>query len=166
MIESIMQALAGIPPEATAAILATLPLTELRGALPVALLVLELPNGSAYFWTVLGNLVPMFFIFWLLPIVITFARKQSGWLDNVLEKYFLKLKKKHGEKYSKWGAFFLMLFVAIPLPGSGVWTGSVLAVLFEIKPKLAMSYITIGLLIAGLLVMAITKGVFHGIQLV
>ncbi|MDG1949650.1 MAG: small multi-drug export protein, partial [bacterium] len=60
----------------------------------------------------------------------------------------------------------LLIFVAIPLPGSGVWTGSVLAVLFEIKPKLAMSYITIGLLIAGLLVMAITKGVFHSIQLI
>jgi uncharacterized membrane protein len=166
MIETIIEALGGLPPELIAAILATLPITELRGALPVALLALELPNWTAYFWTVAGNLVPMFAIFWLLPIVITFARKQSGWLDNALEKYFSKLKKKHGDKYSKWGAFFLMIFVAIPLPGSGVWTGSVLAVLFGIKPKLAMSYITIGLLIAGLLVMGITKGVFHGIQLV
>lgn len=166
MIETIIEALGGLPPELIAAILATLPVTELRGALPIALLALELPNWTAYFWTVLGNLVPMFAIFWLLPIVIRFARTQSGWLDNALENYFSKLKKKHGDKYSKWGAFFLMIFVAIPLPGSGVWTGSVLAVLFGIKPKLAMSYITIGLLIAGLLVMGITKGVFHGIQLV
>lgn len=160
----ILEMIQGIPDPLTAALLATLPVTELRLALPIALVALQMHPVAAYIATVLGNLVPLVAVFWLLPPVLQFTLRYVPRINTVLDAYFARLMNKHGEKYSKWGAFFLFLFVAIPLPGTGVWTGSVLAVLFRIKPKLAATYIVLGLLTAGLIVMGITLGVFTGIQ--
>ena len=154
-----------LSPELVSALLASLPVTELRAALPVALLVFHLSPATAYVSTVLGNLIPIPLVFLLLPMVMKLIYTHIPKLDLFLNKRFDALKNKHGEDYSKWGSFFLFLFVAIPLPGTGVWTGSVLAVLFGIKPRSAILNIVAGLLTAGLLVLAITQGVFQGIIL-
>jgi uncharacterized membrane protein len=165
MIDGLLQALSGLSPELASALLASLPVGELRAALPVALLVFELDPVIAYIWTVIGNLIPILLVFGLLPPIMRLALRYAPGLNRKLETYFNKLSIKHGENYSKWGAFFLFLFVAIPLPGTGVWTGSVLAVLFRIRRTLAIAYIVAGLLVAGLLVLAITQGVFKGVHL-
>ncbi|KKW32157.1 MAG: hypothetical protein UY76_C0039G0004 [Candidatus Uhrbacteria bacterium GW2011_GWA2_52_8d] len=162
MIDFLIQFFGGISPELASALLASLPVTELRAALPIALLVFELDPFTAYFWTVFGNLIPILLVYLILPPLMMFALRYTPRLNRRLETFFDVLKTKHGDRYSKWGAFFLFLFVAMPLPGTGVWTGTVLAVVFRIKPTLAISYIVAGLLVAGLLVLAITQGVFRG----
>lgn len=165
MTEAFVGLLRSFPPELASLLLASLPVTELRAALPVALFVFGLDAPSAYIWTVLGNLIPLILVYALLPSLLAFALRFAPGLNHRLEAYFEKLKARHGEAYSKWGAFFLFLFVAVPLPGTGVWTGSVLAILFRIKPTLAVPFILAGLLVAGLLVLAIAQGVFAGITL-
>jgi uncharacterized membrane protein len=165
MISQITDYLANISPEIASALLATLPVTELRGALPIALVVFELNPIVAYVSTVIGNLVPMALIYLILPRLVVYARNNSKTLDLAFQNWFEKLKNNYGDNYSKWGAFFLLLFVAIPLPGTGVWTGTVLSILFDIKRELAIPYIVLGLLIAGLIVLGLTQGIFHGIQL-
>jgi uncharacterized membrane protein len=147
-----------LPPELASALLAALPITELRAALPLALTVFHLDPATAYIATVLGNLVPLVLIFALLPGIIRFAEAHSPWLKRVLDRYFRKLAHKHKKKFQRYGTFALVLFVMIPLPGSGVWTGSVLAILFGVRRDHAIPAIIIGLLAAGGLVMLITKG--------
>jgi len=166
MIETLIQTLGSISPELATAMLASLPVTELRAAIPVAVFVFKLSSAASYLWAVLGNLVPVALVFGLLPPAMRFALRYTPALNRRLETYFEKLKTKHGEKYSKWGAFFLLLFVSIPFPGTGAWTGSVLAVLFRIKRTLAIPYIVAGVFIAGLLILGITQGAFHGLRLV
>ncbi len=147
-----------LPPQLASALLAALPVTELRAALPLALTVFELDPVTAYISTVLGNMVPIFLIFALLPSVVRFAENHSPWLKNILDRYFRSLSKKHEKKFQRYGTLALVLFVMIPLPGSGVWTGSLLAILFDIKPKHAIPAIVAGLLAAGVLVLLITQG--------
>lgn len=165
MIDVLIHALSGISPELASALLASLPITELRAALPIALVVFELDPLVAYVSTVLGNLIPLILVFAFFPVFMKFVLRYAPKINVKIENHFLKLQKKHGDKYSKWGAFFLFLFVAIPLPGTGVWTGSVLAVLFKIKRTLAVPFIILGLLVAGLVVLGITQGAFHGLRL-
>ena len=165
MIDVIVNAVAQISPELASALLASLPVTELRAALPIALLVFKLDPVTAYVSTVLGNLVPILLVYIFLPPTMSFVLRYFPKINSRIEHHFEKLQKRYGDRYSKWGAFFLFLFVAIPLPGTGVWTGSVLAVLFKIKRTIAIPYIVLGLLVAGLLVLGITQGVFQGIQL-
>ena len=154
-----------LPPEMATALLAALPITELRAALPIALTFFDLNPYVAYVSSVIGNLAPLAVIYTILPRLITGATERIPALDKALNKWFEKLEKQYGENYSKWGAFFLLLFVAIPLPGSGIWTGTVLAILFNVKRELAIPYLTMGVMIAGLLVLGLTQGVFAGLQL-
>lgn len=151
--------IATFPPEIAAALLAILPLTELRFALPLAVTTLGLDPLPAYIWTVLGNLVPVVLVWLLLPPVISYARKHNEYLKHLLDEHFAKLEKKHKERFQKYGSLALFLFVAVPLPGSGVWTGSVLAILFRLDRKRALPAIIGGLLVAGIIVLLITQGV-------
>jgi uncharacterized membrane protein len=157
--DMLIKSISALPPEIASALLAILPFTELRAALPIALTVFNLDPGSAYIWTVLGNLVPVVLVWWLLPPFLVFAGKHSPWLKHVLDHYFAKLERKHHERFQRYGSMALFFFVSIPVPGSGVWTGSVLAILFRLERKRALPAIISGLLVAGVLVLLITQGV-------
>ncbi len=78
--------------------------------------------------------------------------RYSKFFNKFFTKLFNKTKNKHEEAIIKYGAVFLIIFVAIPLPGSGGWTGSLLAFLFGFKYWKAMGYITIGLTMAALII--------------
>jgi len=165
MIEILLHWFEAVPPELATALMAALPVTELRAALPVALTFFDLNPFVAYASAVIGNLVPVVFLYAVLPKMIVWATEHFPPLEKAMKVWFAKLERQYGENYSKWGAFFLLLFVAIPLPGSGAWTGTVLAILFNIKRELAIPYIVIGVMIAGLLIFGLTEGVFAGLQL-
>lgn len=158
IIETLITSLSSIPPELASALLAALPITELRGALPLAITVFELDPIVAYTATVLGNVIPLVLIFLFLPPFVRFAEARSPMLHQVLDKYFRYLLHKHKDRFHGYGSFALFLFVAIPLPVSGVWTGSVLAILFDIRRESAIVAILGGLLTAGLIVLLITRG--------
>jgi len=136
-------------PLATVA-LATLPILELRGALPVALLWPDpLPLWKAYPLAVFGNMLPIPFIIWLLEPATRFLRRwKLG--DRFVEWLFARTRRKgkNIEKYEMWG---LITFVAIPLPVTGAWTGSMAGHLFGLRWYKTLLACFIGVCIAGVI---------------
>ena len=132
-----------------------LPIIELRGAIPLGA-ALGLPWWENYLLAVIGNFIPA-------PFILLFIRKILEWMKKVrhLDKFALWLEKKADknkeriEKYSFWGLFTL---VAIPLPGTGAWTGSLVAALMHVKFPKAMLAVACGILAAGVIVTLISYG--------
>ena len=138
-------------------IVAMLPIVELRGAIPIGVGALGLPIPLAAFVSLWGNMLPV-------PFVILFARRVFAWMRNKSKRLgaFADLlenraKAKGASLYRK-GLIGLMIFVAIPLPGTGAWTGAMIAALLDIRLKAALPTIGAGVLIAGIIVSVITYG--------
>ncbi|TAL49991.1 hypothetical protein EPN81_04095 [Patescibacteria group bacterium] len=165
MIDTLLMWLEGFPSELVAFVLAIMPVTETRLALPVAIFVLHLSPWVAFISTLLGNLFPMPFIFALLTPTLKIIHRQFPRIDQWFVTWRETQVKKFGERYSKWGAFFLFLLVVAPGPGTGVWTASALAVIFDIDRRLAAVSIISGAFIGTLTILAVTQGVFTGLQL-
>ncbi len=165
MIETLLHWLNGLPAELIAFVLAAIPVTETRLALPVAVFVLQLSPWVAFVSTLAGNLFPMPFIFLLLTPALRIIHQTIPRLDQWFVTWRETQVKKYGEKYSKWGAFLLFLLVVAPGPGTGVWTASALAIIFAIDRRLAALSIISGALIGTLTILAVTQGVFTGLQL-
>lgn len=165
MIETVLTWLHGFPPELAAAMLAALPVLETRVALPIAIFALELPPMAAFLSTLAGNLFPVPFIFFFLKPSLAAIHRHVPRLDQWFLSWRGKQEKKFGASYSKWGAFFLFLIVVIPGPGTGVWTASALAVLFQIDLRLSALSIASGAFVGGLTILAVTQGVFVGLHL-
>ncbi len=147
------------PPQLATLFIAMLPLGEINGALPVALLYYKLDPVSAYIFAVIGNTIPAFFILGLLGPLSGYlierfeiARRFFTWLFN-------RTRHKFTGKYERWGAVALISFIAIPVPGAGAWTASVAAFLFGIPKKRALVYIFLGDVVAGFVVMGMTLGI-------
>lgn len=142
-------------------IIAMLPVSELRGAIPVALGAYKMTVISAYFWAVVGNMISVLFLLWFLPSLSKFLMNKWIWADKFFNWIFERTRKKTEEKIKKYGMPALILFVAIPLPFTGAWTGSIAAFLFGIPMKKALPLIFIGVLIAGVVVTLGTVGVIN-----
>ncbi len=136
-------------------ITASMPIFELRGAIPLAIY-LGLPPLLAYIISVLGNLLPIPFLLIFLDKIRSTAKKYE-FTSGVLE-LFEKRALKNKEIIDKYGYFGLTLFVAIPLPVTGAWTGCLLSSLLYLEPKKALIYIALGVAIAGLVVLSSTLG--------
>ncbi|OIP80409.1 ligand-binding protein SH3 [Candidatus Peregrinibacteria bacterium CG22_combo_CG10-13_8_21_14_all_44_10] len=145
-------------------ILAMLPVTELRGAIPYAILELEMAPIPAFISAVLGNIFVSIIILKLLGPVSDFFREHSAFFENFFDKLFKKTHNKHAHKFVLYGEIFLVLFVMIPLPGSGAWTGSLLAFLLGLKFRTSFPLITLGVVLSGVIVTLISTGVLAGLQ--
>jgi len=139
--------------------LAALPLTELRGSIPFGVSVFGLSIWSAFLFSVIGNILPVPFIFYFLPKVLSWAERHWPWLHRFLTVYLEKKRVKFQSSYDKYGALALAIFVAIPLPMTGAWTGAALAVLFKIKAKYSFPAVVVGVIVAGVIVSLIVSGV-------
>ena len=129
-------------------LISMVPIIELRGAIPAAA-VLEVPWYFAYPAAVIGNLLPV-------PFILFFIEKIFAWMKKV--RLFPKLihwleekAQKGAAKVEKYALFGLFLFVALPLPGTGAWTGSLIAALFHMNKKWSILSITLGVLTAGVI---------------
>ena len=135
---------------------AMLPVLEIRGAIPVGV-ALGLDPWLAFVVGFVGNMLPIPFLILLTRKVIEWLKKHkilikfTRWLENKGSKGVQKVKK-----YSFWGLFIL---VAIPLPGTGAWTGALVASLLDMRLKRALPAIAMGVAVAGLIVLAVTYGV-------
>ena len=135
---------------------AMLPILEIRGAIPVGV-ASGLDPWLAFAVGFVGNMLPI-------PILILLTRKVIEWLKkhNMLVKLTAWLESKGSkgaqkvQKYSFWGLFIL---VAIPLPGTGAWTGALVASLLDMRLKRALPAIAMGVVVAGLIVLLVTYGV-------
>ena len=145
-------------------LLSMLPLTELRGAIPYAIGILEMDPYQAWLWAILGNIFVAVLLLKLLGPISKILRKYSKWFDNFFEKLFKKTHSKHAHKFIIWGEIFLIIFVAIPLPGSGAWTGSLVAFLLGIEFWKSLFLISLGLILSGTLITLAVTGVLSGLQ--
>lgn len=133
------------------------PVIELRGAIPVGL-GLGLPFYAVFVTALMGNLLPV-------PFLILFTRRVFEWLrrkSGLLERFVSRLERKAESKEAllkKYELLGLCILVAIPLPGTGAWTGSLVAAVFDIRLKYAFPVIALGVLIAGVIVSLVTYGV-------
>ncbi len=144
--------------ELTIALLAMLPVTELRLALPLGLTVCGLTPLSALFWSVAGNIVIATLLIYLLEPVVDFLRRHIQWVERILVKIFAHTRARHSAAWERWGALGLIALVAVPLPGSGGWTGVLVAYLFGMPRRTAVILIALGLIISGLIVLVLATG--------
>ena len=137
------------------------PLVELRGAIPVSQ-GFDLPIIRSYIICIVGNMLPV-------PVIYLFARKFLEWGQDKkfiggICSFFLVKGQKAGEKLEAKagkGLFVaLFLFVGIPLPGTGAWTGTLAASLLDMKFRDTVIAVMAGVLFAGLVMMALSMGVF------
>lgn len=149
--ENIIEFLEWLPPWAVVIFISIIPFVELRGAIPVALFVYNMPWWDAYFLAVIGNMIPVPIILRYLGNVERWLRKWNRW-DRFFTKLYSKTRARADEKIKRYEAIGVMFFVAIPLPFTGAWTGSLIAYLFDIKFKRALLVVFAGVLIAGVIV--------------
>lgn len=148
-----------LSPEAAVMIIAAIPIAELRAALPIALLIYKMPFWSAFFWSFLGNMFPIFFIVFLLRPAANFLIKHWGLARRFFNWWFDRVRRKFEKGVLKYGInLALVLFVAIPLPITGAWSGAVASFLFGIPPRRALILIATGVIIAGIIVGILTSG--------
>ncbi len=137
-------------------LLSMVPVIELRGAIPVGVS-MGLSHTSAMLMAILGNMVPV-------PFIILFIRKIFEWLSKKSEPLARMVKRLETRAEGKWDKvhkyqfFGLMLLVAIPLPGTGAWTGALVAALMNMRMRSAIPSILLGVILAGILVTGITFG--------
>lgn len=141
-------------------IISLMPILELRGGL-IAAALLGLEVVPAFIICLIGNLLPLPFILWFITPIFNWLKK-----TKYLNKFVTKLenkalaKKDKIEKAEFWG---LLFFVGIPLPGTGGWTGCLIASLINMDKKKAMLAATLGVLLAGLIVGTLSFGLLKGI---
>lgn len=135
------------------------PIVELRGGLPYGI-ALGLDYPLALTLAVIGNMVPVPFIIIYIRKVFVWIRCHMQWLDEFITKIERKAHLK-GQTVQKYGALGLYILVAIPLPGTGAWTGALVAVLLDMRMKKALPSIFFGVLTAAAIMTAVTYGVIH-----
>jgi uncharacterized membrane protein len=164
MVESIVEALRGIhlTPQWITFFIAALPIVELRLAIPWALAPASIFGGGlgwhqAFLWAICGNFVPIIPLLLVLSPITNWLRRWSIF-DRFFDWFFARTRKK-GKWIERYEALGLIIFVGIPLPGTGVWTGAVAAFIFGIHFRYALPCITLGMLLAATLVTLASLGV-------
>ena len=143
-----------------------LPIVELRGAIPFgAITGDELNIFLCYFASVIGNLFPI-------PFILLFIKKILEYMSNSKIKFFNKISnkliekaEKRSEKMNKGTFYGLFIFVAIPLPGTGAWTGALIAALMGMRFKKSMLAISLGVAVAGLIMVLGSYGVVSAFKI-
>jgi uncharacterized membrane protein len=141
----------GLTPELAVFLTSMLPIVELRGALPMAINLFHIPWPRAFIISLVGNLIPVPFILVLLgPSVRLLSRINC--MKAFFQWLFERTRKKGNRVIEKYEEIGLLFFVAIPLPGTGAWTGALIAFLFGLDFKKSVLVIAIGVFIAGIIV--------------
>lgn len=142
--------------EVAVAILSMLPIVELRGAIPVGV-ALSMPYRKTFLLSFIGSSIPAFFIIWLIGYIFLFLRR-INFFDRLINKITIRTMKRR-DQIDKYGYLGLFLFVAIPLPGTGVWTGSLLSHLLGMNKLKSLVAVILGNLTAGIIVLSISAGI-------
>ena len=161
MIQAVLTSLSSLPKEIVITIIAALPVLELRGAIPIGLS-MGVEVKKVLFFSIIGNLIPVVPILFLLEPVSEYLRR--FWLFRKFFEWLFARTRKRSDLIEKYEFLGLMLFVAIPLPITGVWTGCVAATLLKIRLRYALLAITLGVFIAAFIVTAVSlagKGFFY-----
>ncbi len=137
-------------------IISMIPVIELRGAIPIGV-GLGLSHAEAMGISIIGNMLPVPFIILFIRPIFRWMTRKSGKLARLAEKLETKAEGKW-DKIHRYQFFALTIFVAIPLPGTGAWSGALIAAVMNMRLRNALPSILLGVLIAGILVSGITYG--------
>ncbi len=162
LINAIIGALGGkVGKEAIVFLISMVPILELRGALLVAGPLLGVPVSRAIPICIIGNIIPVPFILLLITPIFSFLKK-TKYLKPMVHRLEAKAmsKSEQIEKYEFWG---LVLFVGIPLPGTGAWTGSLIAALLGVKFRKAFPAVLIGICMATVIMWFISYVLLGGV---
>lgn len=140
-----------------------IPVVELRGGIPFGVAA-GLPVWAAYLAAVIGNLIPVPFIIVYIRRVFAWMRRRIPRLNNLVDRMETKAHLK-GQKVNRYKYLGLAIFVAIPLPGTGAWTGSLAAAFLDMPLRKAIPSVIAGVLVAGFLISALAYGVTSLISL-
>ncbi len=146
-----------IPAEIIPFIISLFPVLELRGGM-IAAFALGIPFIRAFILCYIANMIPIPFILLFIRKIFNLMKKSKK-LSKIVDKMEAKADKKKDTmiKYKEWG---LLLFVAIPFPGTGGWTGALIAALMDLRMKKCLPIIALGVFIAGLIMSFLTYGIF------
>jgi uncharacterized membrane protein len=137
-------------------VVSMLPVVELRGAIPIGV-AMGLSPVTAAVISIAGNILPV-------PFIIIFIRRIFAWMQKKSPRLARLAEKLESKALSKGGALYkgeiigLAIFVAIPLPGTGAWTGALIAAILGMRLKTALPAIAAGVLVAGLIIFGLTYG--------
>lgn len=137
-----------------------MPILELRGGL-IAAALLDINPVVSYIISIIGNVLPVPFILWFINSILKWMRNSkhfsgiANWLDEKVEKH-----KSQIEKYGFWG---LVLFVGIPLPGTGAWTGCLIAAVLNMDKKKAFLAAMLGIFMASIIMMILSFGLLKSV---
>lgn len=159
MLHAIAQSLAVFPPEVAVFLVGMTPVLEQRVGIPLAIFVYHMPVWKAYWIVMAGNILPVM-------ALLYFADSFHAWVLKNSHTFFgrtwlkkLKTAQESFQKYEKYGLWGLMIFVILPLPGSGIFTGAVIAFLMGIPFKHSWRYLIGAVLGSGLMTLLIVAGV-------
>lgn len=141
-----------LPAELLVFLMAMLPITELQGAIVAGVTVLGLNPWLAFILATAGNILVSILIYYTLGPVTNFLRKHIVWIDKLCARIFQHTRDKHSKRMSEVGHFLLFLYLAIPTPGSGGWSGALIAHVFGVPARAFIPLAVFGLISAGILV--------------
>lgn len=144
-----------VPPELIVFAISLLPILELRGGL-IAAKLLGLDLIPSFIICYIGNMLPIPFILLFIRKIFNYLKTKRFW-KNIVDKLEARSMKK-GDSVKRYRGWGLLLFVAIPLPGTGGWTGALIAALVDMRLKNAIPIIAVGVLIAGVIMAAFSYG--------
>ncbi len=144
----------GLPPQVVVLVVAMLPVVELRGAVPIGNNLLRLPLWQTLTLSIVGNLLPIVLVLLLLEKTVAWLSR-FGLFRRFFEWLYARTRRRSGviQRYEFWG---LVLFVGIPLPGTGAWTGSLAAVLLGMSYWRSLLACLLGVLLAAAIVTALS----------
>lgn len=144
-----------VPKELIIFLVSMLPVLELRGGM-IAAKLLGVPLLKAFVICYIGNILPIPFILLFIRKIFQFLKRFRG-TRKIVEKLEVR-SMRQSEKVKRWRNWGLLLFVAVPLPGTGGWTGALIAALLDIRIKTSLPIIALGVLIANLIMTAFSYG--------
>ena len=157
MIEQLFEFFSGAGKHWALFFVSVFPFIELRGAIPFGILALDMPWYQAFLLSFAANLLPIPVVYFLTRPLFAALRKTklfSGFID----RFEAKMMKK-SEKVTKYKIIGLFLFVAVPLPGTGAWSGALIAALLDMPLRRALAAIALGVLLAGTVMTLASTGV-------
>jgi uncharacterized membrane protein len=155
--DKIVGFLQGLPQETIITIIAAMPVVELRLSIPYGIAKMGLPITSVFLYSMIGNMIPVLPLLYLLEPVSAWLRK-----IKIFDRFFnwlFERTRKRSKVVERYEILGLVILVAIPLPMTGAWTGSIAAFLFGLNKKVSFFAIGLGVFIAACVVTVLTVGV-------
>lgn len=138
-------------------LLSMAPISELRGAIPLGILAYHMNPEFTAVVSMIFNMVPAVAVILFFNSALPWVKRKFPGIGRFVERFSQTRQEKHRKKIERYGLLAITVFVAIPFPLTGAWTGSLLSVLFEMPKIRAIAAVAIGVVISGIIVTALTS---------